>query len=93
MSRLHSVRLPLEWADYTTPGRFLVVEPVQRRLCAIIAADVVGYTRLVEHDTEGTVAAWRSARDEIITPTVKDHSGGIVKLTGDGFLAEFPTSD
>ena len=67
------------------------MEPVQRRLCAIIAADVVGYTRLVEHDTEGTVAAWRSARDEIITPTVKDHSGGIVKLTGDGFLAEFPT--
>ena len=67
------------------------MEPVQRRLCAIIAADVVGYTRLVESDTDGTVAAWKSARDEIITPTVSRHSGGIVKLTGDGFLAEFPT--
>jgi adenylate cyclase len=66
-------------------------QSTQQRLAAVLAADVVGYTRLMEEDSEGTVASWQSARDEIITPTVADHSGRIVKLTGDGFLAEFPT--
>jgi len=64
---------------------------IQQRLAAVLAADVVGYTRLMEQDTEGTVAAWQSVRDGMINPTVNDHSGRIVKLTGDGFLAEFPT--
>ncbi len=64
---------------------------IQQRLAAVLAADVVGYTRLMEQDTEGTVAAWQSVRDSMINPTVNDHSGRIVKLTGDGFLAEFPT--
>jgi adenylate cyclase len=63
----------------------------QRRLSAILAADVVGYTRLIEHDTEGTVSAWKSARTTIIDPTVSKCSGRVVKLTGDGFLAEFLT--
>ena len=63
----------------------------QRRLSAILAADVAGYTRLVEQDTEGTVAAWKSARTDIIDPAIADHSGRIVKHTGDGFLSEFPT--
>ena len=57
---------------------------VQRRLAAVLAADVVGYTRLMEQDTDGTVAAWQSAREEVIKPAVADHSGNIVKLTGDG---------
>ena len=65
--------------------------PVQRRLAAVLAADVASYTRLMEQDTDGTVAAWRAARDEVIDPFVADRSGRIVKLTGDGFLAEFPT--
>ena len=61
---------------------------VQRRLAAILAADVAGYTRLME---DGTVAAWQDAREEVIKPQVADHSGTIVKLTGDGFLVEFAT--
>ena len=64
---------------------------VQRRLAAILAADVAGYTRLMEQDTDGTVAAWQDAREEVIKPRVADYSGKIVKLTGDGFLVEFPT--
>ena len=63
----------------------------QRRLAAILAADVAGYTRLMEEDSDATVDAWQSARDRIIDPTITSHSGRIVKLTGDGFLAEFHT--
>jgi len=63
----------------------------QRRLSAILAADMVGYTRLMERDTDGTVAAWKRARGEDIDPLIDAHSGRIVKHTGDGFLAEFPT--
>ncbi len=66
-------------------------QPTQRRLAAILAADVAGYTRLMEQDTDGTVAAWQAARQEVIKPAVGDHSGKIVKLTGDGFLVEFST--
>jgi class 3 adenylate cyclase len=63
----------------------------QRRLSAILAADVVGYTQRMEQDTDGTVAAWKAARSNVIDPTISDHSGRIVKHTGDGFLAEFST--
>ena len=66
-------------------------KPVQRRLAAILAADVAGYTRLMELDTDGTVTAWQAAREEVIGPEVANHSGNIVKLTGDGFLVEFST--
>lgn len=59
------------------------------KLVAIIAADVAGYTRLMESDTSGTVAAWQTARDEVIKPLISNYSGEIVKLTGDGFLATF----
>ncbi len=62
-----------------------------RRLSAILAADVAGYTKLVEQDTDGTVAAWKAARTETVDPAVAKHSGRLVKLTGDGFLAEFST--
>ncbi len=63
----------------------------QRRLSAILAADVVGYTRLMEEDTDGTVSAWKAARSDLIDPAISDHMGRIVKHTGDGFLAEFST--
>ena len=66
-------------------------QAMQRRLAAILAADVASYTRLMEEDTDGTVAAWRAARDDVIEPLVEARSGRIVKLTGDGFLVEFPT--
>ena len=63
--------------------------PVKRRLAAILAADVVGYTKLMERDTDGTVAAWQVARSTMIDPRIEEHAGRIVKHTGDGFLAEF----
>ena len=66
-------------------------QSVQRRLAAILAADVAGYTRLMEQDTDGTVAAWQAARESVIKPKVDSCSGKIIKLTGDGFLVEFPT--
>jgi adenylate cyclase len=62
-----------------------------RRLAAILAADVAGYTRLMEQDTDGTVSAWKTARDDHIEPTIRDRSGHIIKFTGDGFLVEFPS--
>jgi class 3 adenylate cyclase len=66
-------------------------QSIQRRLAALLAADVAGYTRLMEVDSDGTVAAWQAAREAVIRPTVDEYSGKIVKLTGDGFLVEFPT--
>jgi adenylate cyclase len=52
-------------------------------------ADIAGYTRLVESDTAGTVTAWQACRDDVIKPVTAQYGGQIVKLTGDGFLAEF----
>jgi adenylate cyclase len=57
----------------------------------MLAADVASYTQLMETDSEGTVVAWKAARDGVVDPTVNQHSGRLVKFTGDGFLAEFPT--
>jgi TolB-like protein/Tfp pilus assembly protein PilF len=68
-----------------------MIDKTQRRLAAILAADVAGYTRLVELDTDGTVAAWTSARDNMIKPLIDKNSGHIIKFTGDGFLVEFPS--
>jgi len=64
-------------------------ERVQRRLAAILAADVVGYSRLIRVDEEGTLARLRALRSEIIDPKIAKHNGRIVKLMGDGMLAEF----
>jgi adenylate cyclase len=64
-------------------------QQVQRRLAAVLAADVAGYTRLMRADEEGTIKTWWSYRREIVDPIIKEYSGRIVKLTGDGFLAEF----
>ena len=66
-------------------------ERIQRRLAAILAADVVGYSKLMEADEDATVSAWHAARSDTIDPGIADHKGRIVKHTGDGFLAEFPT--
>ncbi len=61
----------------------------QRRLAAVLIADIAGYTSRVEKDTDGTVAAWQLARATVIEPSIKTAMGRIVKWTGDGFLAEF----
>ena len=62
---------------------------VEWRLAAILAADVVGYSHLVEIDEAGTLAALKALRREAIDPLLSDHHGRIVKLMGDGTLAEF----
>ena len=62
---------------------------VERRLAAILAADIVGYSRLVEQDEAGTLAAIRRLRERIIDPLLAEHQGRIVKLMGDGAIVEF----
>jgi adenylate cyclase len=63
----------------------------QRRLAAILAADVVGYSRLMEHDEAGTLAAVRKLRADVIEPRLAEYQGRLFKTTGDGFLSEFPS--
>ncbi len=63
-----------------------------RRLAAILAADVVGYSRLMHADEEGTHARFTALMTGVIEPAVARHDGRIVKSTGDGFLAEFPSA-
>ena len=60
-----------------------------RRLAAILAADVVGFSAMMERDEEGTAARIRALRREVIEPALIRHQGRLVKTTGDGFLAEF----
>jgi adenylate cyclase len=62
---------------------------VERRLAAILAADVVGYSRLVGSDEEGTLAALKNLRKSLIDPKIAEYRGRIVKNTGDGALVEF----
>jgi len=64
-------------------------ERVQRRLAAILAADVAGYSRLMGEDEEGTLATLTAHRTELIEPCIAEHRGRVVKTTGDGLLAEF----
>src|SRR5271165_595224 len=61
----------------------------ERRLAAILAADVAGYSRLIGADEEGTLDRLRSIRAELIDPTIAAHRGRLVKTTGDGLLVEF----
>ncbi len=64
---------------------------MERRLTAILAADVVGYSRLMGNDEAGTLAALKAVQTELIAGKIAQHQGRIVKLTGDGILAEFPS--
>ena len=64
---------------------------VQRRLSAILAADVAGYSRLMHHDEEATHGKLTALLADSVTPAIAEHGGRIVKNTGDGFLAEFPS--
>jgi TolB-like protein len=64
-------------------------ERIDRRMAAILAADVVGYSRLMGEDEEGTLAQLRSHRREVIDPTIAGRAGRIFKTTGDGVLVEF----
>lgn len=62
---------------------------MERRLAAIMAADVAGYSRLIRADEDGTLAALKSLRSDLIGPKIAEHHGRVVKLMGDGLLAEF----
>ena len=64
-------------------------ERVERRLAAILAADVVGYSRLMGENEAGTLAALKDHQAQFIDPTIAEHQGRIVKLMGDGALVEF----
>jgi adenylate cyclase len=67
-------------------------EPVKRRLAAILAADVAGYSRLMGADEVGTLAALKALRRKVVDPTIVAHNGRIVKTTGDGILIEFASA-
>ena len=67
----------------------MAAEQFERKLAAIIAADVVGYSRLMGEDEAGTLARFKAPRKELIEPKIAEHRGRIVKLSGDGALVEF----
>jgi adenylate cyclase len=69
----------------------MAADRVERRLSAILAADVVGYSRLMRLDEAGTLNALNVHRSELIDAKIAEHRGRIVKLTGDGMLVEFPS--
>ena len=67
-------------------------ERVERRLAAVLAADIAGYSRLMGADEVGTLKALKAHRRELIDPSIADYKGRIVKTTGDGMLVEFPSA-
>ncbi len=64
---------------------------IERHLAAIVAADVVGYSRIMGADEKGTLVALKAHRIELIDPLISAHKGHIVKTTGDGLLLSFPS--
>jgi class 3 adenylate cyclase len=64
----------------------------ERRLAAIMAADVVGYSRMVAADEAGTLARLRAARHDVVDPLMAEFKGRVFKVMGDGLLAEFPSA-
>jgi TolB-like protein/class 3 adenylate cyclase len=66
-------------------------ERIERKLAAVLAADVAGYSRLMGADEESTLARLKACRRELIDPKIAEHRGRVVKTTGDGILVEFPS--
>ena len=64
-------------------------ERVQRRLAAILAADVVGYSRMMREDETRTRTQFNEQLDDLVRPAIDEHRGRLVKTIGDGFLVEF----
>src|SRR4051794_2107040 len=86
----------VDWRPLTVPSRVLMptestshVIGSPRRLAAILAADIAGYSRIMGADEEGTLARLKRHRREIIEPTIQEHYGRLIKTTGDGFLVMF----
>ena len=65
---------------------------IERRLAAILAADVAGYSKLMATDEEGTLTSLKTHRRKLSDPKIKQHHGRIFKTTGDGILVEFPSA-
>jgi TolB-like protein/class 3 adenylate cyclase len=83
----------MRWAKIENFGAFFVTgERVERRLAAVLAADVAGYSRLMGGDEEGTLARLKAVRKALVDPTIASHRGRIVKTTGDGMLVEFASA-
>jgi adenylate cyclase len=70
----------------------VTAERMERRLAAVLAADVAGYSRLMGTDEEGTLARLKTVRKALVDPTIASHRGRIVKTTGDGMLVEFASA-
>jgi adenylate cyclase len=83
--------LGVEFTDHPEASP-LATEHVERRLAAILAADVAGYSRLMGNDEEGTLARLKFLRRTLIDPAIASHRGRIVKTTGDGVLVEFASA-
>jgi adenylate cyclase len=89
--RLGELRPPvLLYAD--PQGGVLTSERVERRLAAVLAADVAGYSLLMGRNEEGTLANLKSLRKMLVDPAIAAHRGRIVKTTGDGLLVEFASA-
>jgi adenylate cyclase len=82
----------LLWDDLWHHGALLAGDTVERRLAAVLAADVAGYSRLMGLDEEGTLARLKTIRKELVDVTIAKHRGRIVKTTGDGVLVEFASA-
>src|SRR5436309_1727920 len=78
--------------NFHSSVRLVTHERVERRLAAILVADVAGYSRLMHLDEEGTHARFTGLMTDAILPAITRHGGRIVKNTGDGFLADFPSA-
>src|SRR3954449_8461242 len=92
-----SVALPVGWPSVVSKplGRvesFLAGERMERRLAAVLAADVAGYSLLMGRDEEGTLTQLKAFRKTLVDPTIALHRGRIVKTTGDGMLVEFASA-
>jgi class 3 adenylate cyclase len=81
------------WTEiYRHRGDFLTDSRVERRLAAVLAADVAGYSRLMGRDEEHTLAGLKAIRKSLVDPAIAAYRGRIVKTTGDGLLAEFASA-
>ena len=79
-------------AQFPHLGHSLTKERVERRLVAMLAADVAGYSRLMGADEEGTLVQLKACRKTVFAPKIAEHRGRIVKNTGDGMLVEFASA-
>jgi adenylate cyclase len=82
----------IPWGEIVGFGDFLTAEPAERRLAAVLAADIAGYSLLMGRDEEGTLSRLKAFRKTLVDPTITAHRGRIVKTTGDGMLVEFASA-